>query len=212
MAGTMACGGGAAGEPGKIALPAPAESVGCDLHRALRSRRSVRDFSRAPLNVTDVSQLLWAGQGITAKGRFRTAPSAGALYPLEIYLVAGAVEGLDAGVYRYVAEGHALVRVRSGDGRAALAAAALGQQSVSQGAAAIVIAGVYQRTARKYGERAGRYVEMEAGHAAQNICLEAAALDLGAVVIGAFRDDAVKQVAGLRADEAPLSIIPVGHR
>ena len=139
------------------------------------------------------------------------APSAGALYPLEVYVAAGNVEGLDPGVYRYNPHAHELALVRGGDARIELARAALGQSCVRDGAAVIIIAAVYARVTVKYHERGVRYVHMEAGHAAQNICLQACALGCGTVVVGAFNDGAVKKAAGMAADEEPLSILPVGR-
>ena len=194
-----------------IVLPNPASSGALPVETALRSRRSVRDFAPEPLKLAEVSQLLWAAQGITGPGGTRTAPSAGALYPLELYLVAGNVSALAKGVYRYQPPGHSLIRVTDGDQRAALAAAALGQRWVSDAAAVIVVAADYGRTTRKYGQRGMRYVHMEAGHTAQNIQLQAVALNLGTVVVGAFDDDQVKQSVGLSGAEQPLCILPVGR-
>ena len=158
-----------------------------------------------------VGQLLWAAQGVTSPDRRRTAPSAGALYPLEVFLVAGNVTGLDAGVYRYRPKEHALMPHAPGDVRRALAHSALGQAWLADAAAVIVIAAVYERTRTKYGERTERYVVMEVGHAAQNVYLQAESLGLGTVMVGAFGDREVKQVLGLAAGEAPLALMPVGH-
>ncbi|KPJ51984.1 nitroreductase, partial [candidate division TA06 bacterium DG_24] len=158
----------------------------------MRGRRSIRSYSDAPLTLAEVSQLLWAAQGITNDRGFRTAPSAGALYPLEVYVVAGKVEGLPAGIYKYRPREHELWRVDLGDKRRELSGAALGQEPVADGAIDIVFAAVYGRTAVKYGERATRYVHIEVGHAAQNVFLQAGALDLGAAVIGAFFDEEVE--------------------
>ncbi|MEW6033865.1 MAG: SagB/ThcOx family dehydrogenase [Chloroflexota bacterium] len=182
------------------------------LEAALFERRSVREYAKLPLKLGEVSQLLWAAQGITAEWGGRTAPSAGALYPLEVYLVVGDVEALAPGVYRYRPEGHELVRVKDGDLRGKLAEAALGQAWVGGGAVDIVIAAAYERTTKKYGERGVRYVHIEVGHAAQNICLQATALGLGAVTVGAFSDERVKGVLAMPENEAPLYIIPVGRK
>ena len=186
-------------------------SSGRSLERALQVRRSIREYSREPLTQDELAQLLWAAQGVTAPEGLRTAPSAGALYPLEIDVVVGEVEGLPGAIYRYKPDQHALVLIREGDRRRELRTAALGQECVEAGAAVIALAGVYQRTTGKYGERGIRYVHMEAGHAAQNICLEATALGLGTVVVGAFEDGPVKRVLGLARDEEPLALIPVGR-
>ena len=197
-------------EPKIIPLPEPALRGNISIESAINARRSIRSFSREPLSRTDMAQLLWSAQGITDRQGFRAAPSAGALYPLEIYLVAGSIKGLEPAVYRYVPAGHSLVQVKAGDIRDTLTGAALGQQSIARAPASLVIAAVYQRTARKYGARAERYVHIEAGHAAQNILLQAAAIELGTVVIGAFEDDTVKKVLNLPADNEPLTIIPIG--
>ena len=181
------------------------------LEGLLRQRRSIRDYTDAPLTQDEVIKLLWAGQGITNTRGFRTAPSAGALYPLEIYLVAGNVDNLVPGIYKYNPAKNALALVKEGDVRIGLARASLGQGSVAEGAIDIVIAAVYERTKIKYGDRGERYVHIEVGHAAQNICLEATALGLGLVTIGAFNDSAVAEIIGMSPDEAPLYVIPVGR-
>jgi len=181
------------------------------LEELLRQRRSVRDYADAPLRHDEVFKLLWAAQGITRPWGGRTAPSAGALYPLELYLVAGNVEDLAPGVYKYEPAEEKLIHIKDGDMRAVLAAAALGQDCVREAAIDIVIAAVYERTTGKYGSRGERYVHIEVGHAAQNICLQAPALGLGLVTVGAFQDDLVRMIVGMAADETPLYIIPVGR-
>ena len=182
------------------------------MEEALSQRRSIRAYSGETLTIEDVSQLLWAAQGITSAGGGRTAPSAGALYPLELYLVVGDVEGIDKGVYKYILEEHELEKVKDGDIRAELADAALGQACVRDAAIDIVFTAVYERTTGKYRERGIRYVQMEAGHAAQNIYLQAVALDLGTVVIGAFVDGEVKEIMKMQEQETPLYIMPVGRK
>ena len=196
----------------RIGLPEPRIDGGISLEESLFKRRSVRDYSGEPLALEEVSQLLWAAQGTTANWGGRTAPSAGALYPLEVYVIVGDVRNLAAGVYRYDPNGHELAMAAAGDIRAELASAALGQTSVKDGAIDLVFTAVYQRTTRKYGDRGVRYVHMEAGHAAQNICLQATAMGLGAVTIGAFHDEEVGRLLNLPRDEEPLYIIPVGKR
>ncbi len=181
------------------------------LDELLRQRRSIRAYSDAPLTQDEVMKLLWAGQGITSSRGFRTVPSAGALYPLEIYLVAGNVNDLTPGIYKYNPVKDDLTLIKEGDVRTSLAVASLGQSSVAEGAIDIVIAAVYERTEVKYGSRGERYVHIEVGHAAQNICLEAIALGLGLVTIGAFDDAAVAKVIGMPNDESPLYVIPVGR-
>lgn len=193
-----------------IALPKPDTQGSVTLDRVLQTRRSVRDFDSKPIPLAAVSQLLWAAQGVTSTGGRRTAPSAGALYPLEILLVATRVDGLDPGVYRYVPPTHSLRRTAAGKFDEAIAAAARGQQSVADAAAVIVIAGVDQRTTKKYGPRAARYVPFEAGCAAQNVLLEVLARGLGCVVVGAFDDTSVSGVVRLEAGETPIVLLPVG--
>lgn len=197
---------------GTVSLPAPRLESDFSLERALRERRSIREFSKAPLTQQEVSQLLWAAQGITGRDGLRTAPSAGALYPLELYLVVGAVEGLDPGIYKYVPAGHTLVKVISGDQRRKLAAAALGRDSVADAAAVLVFTGVEKRTTGKYGSRGVRYVHIETGHTAQNVFLQATALGLGAVVVGAFDDKKVGEILNLPQGETSLYLMPLGRR
>jgi SagB-type dehydrogenase family enzyme len=224
-ASSMSAGPALAQQRTAIPLPAPVTAGGEALTRALAQRRSVRAFQDAPLRLADVAQLLWAAQGVTAKtpepagwrsqwgawrGGLRTAPSAGALYPLELFLVAGRVEGLDPGVYHYVPGEHVLQPVgECGPGE--LAGAALSQRAVADAAAVLVFTAVYKRTEAKYGERAPRYVHIEVGAAAENVLLQATALGLGSVFVGAFKDDAVSEVLGLPADHAPLGLVPVGR-
>lgn len=195
-----------------IALPAPRLVGKQSLESTLDTRRSIRDYSRAPLSLQEVSQLLWAAQGVTEPDGGRTAPSAGALYPLEVYLVAGNVSSLDAGVYHYRPHDHTIAVQSEGDMRARLARAALRQECVHDAAAVLVFAAVYARTKGKYGERGTRYVHMEVGHAAQNVCLQATALGLGAVTVGAFDDDAVRRELKLPSVEKVLYLVPVGKR
>ncbi len=192
-------------------LQEPAYDGTVSVEATLRRRRSVREYAARPLTLAEVGQLLWAAQGITGdNGRYRTAPSAGGLYPLEFYVVAGDVRDLAPGVYRYEPADHVLRPVSEGDVRSVLASAALEQTWVEEGAAVLVVAGVYERTTQKYGERGRRYVHMEAGHAAQNVYLQATALDLGTVTVGAFHEDEVQRVVGLAEDEMPLYLMPVG--
>ncbi len=194
-----------------VALPSPRLDGDMPLERALAERRSVREFAHGALTLPQVAQLLWAAQGATAGGR-RTAPSAGALYPLEVYLVAGEVRDLAPGVYRYLPAKHALKQLATGDARRPLCAAALAQECVAAGAAVVVFAAVEQRTTRKYGSRGVRYVHIEAGHAAQNLALQATALGLGSVTVGAFDDAAVARLLKLPGGEVPLYLLPVGPR
>ncbi len=195
-----------------INLPEPRYDSDVSLEQSLLNRRSIISYTGEPLTLKEVSQLLWAAQGITDPQGFRTAPSAGGLYPLELYLVASDVADLTSGVYRYEPDGHQLVKTMDGDRRAELAEVALGQVWVNEGAVSIVFTGVYERTTGKYGERGIRYVHMEAGHTAQNLCLQATALGLGAVTVGAFHDEQLAKLLNLPADEQPLYVIPVGWK
>ena len=189
-----------------IELPAPATTGTMTLEQAIFQRRSKRSFTGEPLSLAQIGQLLWAAQGITEPQRgFRAAPSAGALYPLELYMVTA------DGVYHYQPGGHSMRRHLAGDKRAALATACLGQRSVRQAAANFVFTAVVSRTRAKYGPRADQYVHNEVGAAGENLCLQAVALGLGSVMIGAFRDDQISDALDLPADHAPLLVIPVGH-
>lgn len=201
----------AAGTESALNLPEPRRDGAYPLERALSERRSVREFAEAPLRLEELAQLAWAAQGQAARGGHRTAPSAGALYPLELFVVAGSVQGLAAGAYRYQPSRHALAPVAEGDRRGELAAAAWGQGWIAQAPAILVIAAVERRTTAKYGARGVRFVHMEAGHAAQNVLLQAVALGLGGTVVGAFSDAAVKGAAALQHDAQPLYLIPVGR-
>jgi SagB-type dehydrogenase family enzyme len=201
----------AAAADGKIVLPQPRKKGALSLEESLANRRSIRQYRNQPLTLAEVSQLLWAAQGITSAEGYRTAPSAGALYPLEIYLVAGNVEGLPAGIYHYEPQAHALTRTASGDHRESIAAAALGQDSPRGAPITIAIAAVASRTTGKYGDRGNRYVAIEVGHAAQNILLEATSLGLGAVPMGAFSDAELKRALALGQEEEPLYLISTGR-
>ncbi len=190
----------------RVALPPPQQSGGVSVEEALARRRSVREFTSKPLSDREISQLVWAAQGITHGEGLRTAPSAGALYPLELYVAD------TTGLYRYDPQHHQLQRRSSRDLRSALYQAAHEQEAVREAPAVFIITAVYSRTARKYGTaRAPRYVHMEAGHAAQNLLLQAVALGLGAVPVGAFDDAQVQKALGLSAEEQPLYLIPAGH-
>ncbi len=187
-------------------LPAPDTTGTMTLEQAIAQRRAKRSFIGEALSLAQVGQLLWAAQGITEPQRgFRAAPSAGALYPLELYVVTA------DGVYHYRPDGHSMRRHLAGDKRAALATACLGQQCVQQAAAGFVFAAVFQRTRAKYGPRADQYVHNEVGAAAENLCLQATALGLGSVMVGAFDDGQVTQALDLPADHSPALVIPVGH-
>jgi SagB-type dehydrogenase family enzyme len=194
-----------------IKLPAPRATGEVSVEQALKTRRSLRSFAATPLTLAQVSQLLWAAQGMTGERGRRTAPSAGALYPLETYLVAGNVTGLPSGVYRYRPAEHDLVLVVMGDRRADVASACR-QGWVAEAPASVAFTAVYARTAKKYGDRSARYVPIEVGAAAENLALQAVALGLGTTVVGAYDDATLAAALGSAAEEHPLALLPVGNK
>ncbi len=200
-------------QPTPIYLPSPGEKGGMSLGEAFVRRRSVRDFSPESISRSQLSQILQAAAGIsnTASG-YRTVPSAGATYPLEIFIVCGqnSIEEIDEGIYHYNIYSHSLTLHRKGDTRLELARAALAQVFICQAPVDIVICAEYERTLRRYGSRGERYVHMEVGHAGQNIYLQATALGLATVAVGAFDDDQVREVLWLNKQFKPLYIMPVG--
>lgn len=194
-----------------VQLPEPALRGRTSLEQAIRKRRSVRDYTPEALTLAELSQLLWSAQGVTGEEGLRSAPSAGALYPLETHVAVGKVEELAAGVYRYHPEVHRLSEVRAGDVRKELARAALKQACIEQGAVVIVLAAVYERTTSEYGEEGESYVHMEVGHVGQNVHLQAVALGLGTVMVAAFDEERVQGLLDLPAEERPLYLMPVGR-
>ena len=199
--------------PPTTKLPPPVLKGKASVEEALARRRSIRHYSTKALPLPFLSQILWAAQGITdSDGVFRTAPSAGALYPLELYVVVrkGGVEDLPAGVYHYQPGEHALGLVKEADLSADLEEATWGQEIVKAAAASAVITGVRARIAEKYGTRGTQYMYQESGHVAQNIFLQATVLGIGTVVMGAFSEAAVRRVVGAGASERPLYIQPLG--
>lgn len=200
-----------------ISLPAPERAGVTSVEAAIQGRRSERGFLPEPLTMGQLSQLLWAAQGITdphpdpAQRFLRAAPSAGAQYPLDLYLVAGLVEGLAAGVYHYRPLEHQVIPLITGDLRRPLARSCLGQMFIAPAPVLMVITAEYSRITGRYGERGIRYTHMEVGHVGQNLHLQAEALGLGTVVIGAFRDDEVAEVLQLPHGLEPLYVMPVGR-
>ena len=200
-------------------LPAPRTDGSISVEHALANRRSRRHFQDRAITKEQLSQILWAAYGITypiphhpnLRGGLRTTPSAGAMFPLEIYVIAGNVEGLAPGVYRYISGEHKLVRVIAGDIREQLSEAALGQRMIRDAPATVFFSAVFSRMTGRYGQRGRRYVYMEIGHSAQNIYLQAEALGLGTCAVGAFTDSRVRQLLRLPADEEPLYIMPIGY-
>ena len=196
-----------------IKLPAPNVHGKLPLEQAISKRRSVRRFQAEPLTLAQISQLLWAAQGITGTGGKRAAPSAGATYPLEIFIVIGehGLPSLAAGIYHYGVDNHSLSLYQTGDHRQKLADTALGQSSIARCPVNMVICAIHPRTAYRYGRRGERYVHMEVGHVGQNVSLQAVALGLGTVMVGAFEDEAVQKALKLEEQFKPLYIIPIGR-
>ncbi len=194
-----------------VELPKPRLKGDMSVEEAILRRRSVREYSSEPLNLQEVSQLLWSAQGITHPYGYRAAPSAGALYPIELYIHATRVEGLETGVYRYEPGRHTLLEVRRGDLSQELYRVGLSQEQILTAPLVILIFAVFERTTFKYGKRGIRYVFNEVGHVSQNIYLQATALGLGTVAIGAFYDDELREIVSARREESPLYIMPVGR-
>ncbi len=197
-----------------IQLPQPALTGQVSVEAALKARRTIRSFASRSLDLAQVSQLLWATQGITDPRGLRTSPSAGATYPLEIYLVAGdrGVKDLDPGVYRYLPGNHALALTLKGDLRARVAQASLNQSWMATAPVIVVLAAEYSRCTRRYGQRGVMYTHMESGLAGENLFLQAEAVGLGAGIVGAFEDQNLHRVLGLPAEHVPLLVMPVGYK
>lgn len=196
-----------------IKLPSPNPQGKTSVEAAISKRRSVRRFRAQPLSLAQLSQLLWSAQGITGSGGRRAVPSAGATYPLEIFVVVGAhgIENLAAGLYHYQVDNHSLSLHLSGDLRQKLADAALGQSLIANCPVVIVVCALHPRTAYRYGRRGERYIHMEVGHVGQNLSLQAVALGLATVMIGAFEDEEVSKALKIEEQIKPLYIIPVGE-
>ena len=201
-------------------LPPPVTESGVSVEEAIASRRSRRDFQDKPLTVEQLSQILWAAYGITQpvpdnpqlRGGLRTTPSAGALFPLEIYVVIGNVTGIELGVYKYDSEQHKIIRTINRDVREELSAAALNQLMIRDAPITIVYTAVFDRVVERYGARGReRYVFMEIGHSAQNVYLQAEALGLGTCAVAAFIDSRVSELLQLPAGEEPFYLMPVGY-
>ncbi|MGJ5816693.1 SagB/ThcOx family dehydrogenase [Paludibaculum fermentans] len=195
-----------------ITLPVPpAVHGGPTLDHCLRNRRSSRSFLPSPLTLAETSQLLWAAQGCTGLGGLRTAPSAGAIYPVRAYLLATAVDGLTPGFYSYDADAGSLLLLRKGDRRKSLARAAAGQSCVEECAFALLLTGWYKRAGREFGDAAPRLAAMECGHIGQNFCLQATAMGLGAIGLGRLDPEAVRLLLRVPDDEEPLYLLLAGR-
>ncbi|MEJ2647741.1 MAG: SagB/ThcOx family dehydrogenase [Sedimentisphaerales bacterium] len=188
-----------------IKLPEPDRKGTMSLEQAIISRRSKRQFLGVPLSLEQIGQLLWAAQGKQQGGKFRNIPSAGATYPLEIFAVS------KNGLFHYLPEKHAIEELSKEDVRDKIGFAAWGQKFVTDAPLTIVIAAEFSRTTGRYGERGIRYVHVEAGHAAQNIHLQAESLGLGSVSVGAFDDGAISEVLSLPENIEPVDMVTVGH-
>lgn len=195
-------------------LPDPQLEGEVSLERAIRMRRTIRSFDGRTLDLHQVSQLLWSAQGITgSRGFKRAAPSAGALYPMDVYAVAGAgcVKGLDPGVYHYAPGDHSISLGRQKDVRGEVAEASLSQTWMAQAPLNLVITAEYSRITGKYGQRGIRYAMIEAGHIGQDIFLQAQALGLAAGIVGAFDDGKLIRALGIKETHEPLLVMPVGY-
>jgi len=195
----------------RVELLEPHRDGSISLERCIRQRRSVRNFRDQALTKVELAQLLWAAQGVTGPDGARAVPSAGALYPLELYVLARNVASLAAGVHHYVTGRRKLFLATPEYDPAALIDATLGQDWIAAAPACICVAAVFERTSVKYGDRGHRYVCLEAGHAAENVMLQAVALGLVTTMVGAYSDDQVGRLFCLRAKEIPLCLIPVGR-
>lgn len=196
-----------------IYLPPPSVTGGMSLDEAIARRRSIRSFDTEPVSLTQLSQILWAAQGITdSSSKLRSVPSGGAAYPLEIFAACGnnGVEGIKAGVYRYQVDGHALTIHQPVDVKYELAKAAWYQEYILQAPVGIIICALYNRTTATYESRGERYVYVEVGHVGQNIYLQATALGLGTVAIGAFSDEQIRTILQLDEQYTPIYIMPLG--
>lgn len=198
-----------------VSLPNP-DFEGMVLEDALRKRRSVRNFSKEPITLKELSQLLYAAQGVTGKTYntlLRTAPSAGALYPMEMYPVVNNVAKLEPGIYHYVVKSHAIELIEAGDFSTDITSAGLKQEMLGEAGVTFILSAVFNRTRSKYGERGFRYVYMEAGHIIQNIALQAVSLGLGSVPVGAFLDEKVNQLINVDGvSEAAIYLHAVGKQ
>lgn len=198
------------GECKRVKFTQPHQDSSVSLERCVQRRRSVRGFRDQALAGSELGQLLWAAQGVTSADAKRAVPSAGALYPLDLYVDVGKVRDLAAGVYRYLSGRHELLVIAPGDQREKLVDATRGQEWIATAPAIICIVARFERTIAKYGARGRGYVYLEAGLAAESLMLQAVALGLATTVVGAFSDDKVSRLFRLGEDETPLCLIPVG--
>ena len=199
----------------EIKLPPPSLTGKMPVEEAIKARRTIRSFQPQPLTLAQVSQLLWAAQGITGdRDNLRAVASAGALDPIEMYMVVGdkGVEGLEAGIYHYLPKPHSVEVVIKGDSRDKVVEGALGQKWIATAPIVMIVTADYARTTVKYKERGIRYVHIEVGHVGQNLFLQAEAIGLGAGIVGAYSDEQIAKVLGLPSELTPLLIMPVGYK
>jgi SagB-type dehydrogenase family enzyme len=195
-----------------ITLPKPETDGKVSVEKALNERRSVRTYKDLPLDLKEVSQLLFAAYGITGDRGFKTTPSAGATYPLVVYLVVNNVQGLDKGVYRYIPQGHKVTPIFKGDVKEELTSACLNQGCIKNAAVVIAFAAIFERTTGRYGKRGIMYVHQETGHASENVYLQCVSLNLGTVAVGAFNPEDVHKALHIPDGEEVLYLMPVGKR
>ena len=193
-----------------IKLPEPKFKSSISIEEAINKRRSIRKFDDSPLEINEISQLLWAAQGINTSDGRRTVPSAGATYPLEIYLASRKINGLDKGLYKYNPQSHSLIPIKYGDTASDIANSTPQKNIIYSATAIFIITADFERTTSVYGSRGNIYVYIEVGHAAQNLSLQAVGLKIGSVMIGAFDEKELKRLLGLPINETPLYIIPCG--
>jgi SagB-type dehydrogenase family enzyme len=202
-----------------IQLPQPKLESKTSIEKALFNRRSIRSYLNKPLTLFEISQILWAAQGITSEDGKRTTPSAGATFPIELYLNVSNIESLTEGIYQYKPNQHALEKLFDNEQKSAIASAALNQSFIEQAAAIIIITAIFERTTNSYGKRGIQYIHQEAGSVAQNIHLQAVSLNIGTVMVGAFHDEKIKRLLipylqdhndNFSANEIPLLLMPLG--
>ena len=189
-----------------VKLPSPRQESDVSIEKALLERRSIRSYKEEPLTLNELSQILWAAQGITEpKKGLRTAPSARALFLVEVYVLPGNVTNLPTGAYKYQPQGHDLIKIADGDKKAELFKA-VGQAPIKSAPVVLVFSGLSEKTQRP------AWMYLEAGHAAQNVYLQAVSLKMGGVVMGGFKDVNVRKVLNLSEKEQPLYIMPIGKK
>jgi len=202
-------------ETHEISLPKPKTKGPVSVEEAIKNRKSIRRYTKSPLTIEEISQLLWSAGGVTCDGitgATRSFPSAGGCYPQKIYIAIGNVKKIEPGLYFYNWKDHSISLITKGDIRSSLATACWQQSMITNAPINIIFTGITEKTTKRYGERGERYICMDTGHAGQNVSLQAESLKLGSVIIGAFNDNKVKNVLNLKEGEEPLYIIPIGRK